>query len=58
MIESKDETLVKMVINKIKMESAHKNHINMDMRDRCAEVLQFAKQNLSVLAVPLNGNEQ
>lgn len=48
-IESKDKSLVKRAVKRIKASSANKNHINMDMRDRCAEVLNFAEQNLTSL---------
>ena len=51
MIESRDEGLVKMVIDEIMDKSPHKNHINMDMRDRCVEILNLAKQKLSVISL-------
>jgi len=48
MIESNDENVVQLFVDKIKANSAHKNHLNMDMHDRCAEVLRFAEQNFTI----------
>ncbi len=47
--ESADEQLVKSLIDLLKQTKAHKNNINMDMRDRLSEVLNYAEQNLRSL---------